>query len=269
MSQQHASLPKATLRTAVLSVPLALVPIIGPVAASWIGCRGARGGAVVAGLIVAGLWAGALWWVSGQSVNVSGTTVTLGPLAFLIPVVAGGLAAGGLLAQGRRATTVTGVLVLAVGTAWSGYQFGPVWTLVGEFGAQPQAVTNDPGGCPENLKKLYTAARLYADSWDDMLPPADVWMDRLSEYVGDENAMACPAVGDAKAGKHGYAMNRALGSKAIGEASNPQETPLYYDSSTLERNANDDVSSLPSPGRHGGKNNSVYLDGHVTGQARP
>lgn len=256
-------MPTALARTAVLSVPLALVPIIGPAAASWIGGRGAREGAIAAAVVAALLWTGALWWLSGQSVNVSGTTVALGPLLFLAPVISGGLVAGGLCAAGKRSYMAAALVVLAAGTSWSGYQFGPVWSLLGQFRTEPETAARDTGGCPDNLRKLYTASRLYADSWDDMLPPADVWMDRISEYVGDDSAMRCPAVGDAASGKHGYAMNRDMGSTAAGEAARPETTPLHYDSATLDRNANDAFTSLPRPGRHNGKNNAVYLDGHV------
>jgi prepilin-type processing-associated H-X9-DG protein len=40
---------------------------------------------------------------------------------------------------------------------------------------------------------------------------------------------------------------------------------MFYDSSNLARNATDPVSSLVLGGRHSGKNNFTYADGHVKG----
>ncbi|MBM3496343.1 MAG: hypothetical protein FJX72_18775, partial [Armatimonadetes bacterium] len=180
----------------------------------------------------------------------------------LAPSIAGGLIAGGMCAAGGRGPVSVGVVALAVGSAWSAYQIGPVWTLVSEFRPAAPMREADAGGCPDNLRKLHTAARLYADSWDDVLPPSEVWMDRISEYVGDEGAMRCPAVaGD----RYGYAMYDALGARVAGEVASPEREPLFYDSTAATRNGHDPFSSLPKPGRHDGSNNVVYLDGHTGG----
>ena len=45
----------------------------------------------------------------------------------------------------------------------------------------------------------------------------------------------------------------------------PDDTVMFYDSSNLARNATDPVSSLVLGGRHSGKNNFTYADGHVKG----
>lgn len=202
--------------------------------------------------------------------NVGGTSVSLGPLMLVIPAVVGGLLAGGLLATGQRGGTPIGIVVLVAGVAWTGFQFEPVVTLVREFKpAAPQQASANTGGCPENLKRLYTAARLYADSWDDMLPPPDVWMDRITEYAQDTSVFRCPAVAQGSADRYGYAMNRDAGARALWEISAPADVPAFYDSTSLGRNANDAYSSLPVPGRHGGSNNVVFLDGHVKAVESP
>jgi prepilin-type processing-associated H-X9-DG protein len=41
------------------------------------------------------------------------------------------------------------------------------------------------------------------------------------------------------------------------------KTPLAFDSSTLTKNAHDPMTSLPKPGRHGGRNNILFCDGHI------
>jgi prepilin-type processing-associated H-X9-DG protein len=269
MGDRRIGFPAAFVRTMLLSVPLVLIPVAGPFVAALLGGRGAGRSAAGAGMGAAALWVALLWWASGQSLMVGGTSVSLGPFLLLAPVIAGGLIGGGLCAAGGSAKVGVGVLVLLAGAVWSGVQVGPVWTLLSEFRPQQQAEAGDVGGCPDNLKKLYTAARLYADSWDDMLPPADVWMDRISEYVGDASALRCPSVAKGTEKQYGYAMNSALSGKVISGLGKQATTPLFYDSSSLGRNASDPVSSLPKPGRHGGRNNAVYLDGHVAEVGAP
>jgi prepilin-type processing-associated H-X9-DG protein len=58
-------------------------------------------------------------------------------------------------------------------------------------------------------------------------------------------------------------MNTALGGKKWKEVPDAAHTPLFYDSSDLAINAHDGFTSLPSPPRHEGHNNVVYLDGRI------
>lgn len=123
--------------------------------------------------------------------------------------------------------------------------------------------------CPENLKSLYLALSSYAQDWD-ALPPAENWLDNeeiASKIVKDE-WMHCPAVSDRQDAKFGYAYNEGLASKSLKgkplkEIPDGAKTPLIYDSTNLTKNAHDKITSLPEPGRHGGRNNILYCDGHV------
>ena len=72
----------------------------------------------------------------------------------------------------------------------------------------------------------------------------------------------------------GYALNDALAGKKLNLNGKPLKTlpnasttPLLYDSTNVSKNAHDAVASLPRPGRHGGRNNILYLDGHVAAVA--
>jgi prepilin-type processing-associated H-X9-DG protein len=269
MGARHVTLAGALLRTVLWSAPLIFVPIVGPVLASWLGARRAAGAVpLVVGTAVACCWSGGLWWASGQSVTVSGTTVTLGPLAFVIPVVAAGFVAGGAFAAGGRARASAGLIVGVVGLGWSAYQVGPVWSLAKQLRPAPAVKAADPM-CPGALKRLYTAARLYADSWDDTLPPAATWSARLAEFLPNGPAPACPAWGAASGEGPGYAMSDRVGGKAAGSFVAPGREPVFYDSATPGPSAHDPFASLPRPGRHAGANNVAYLDGHVAGVARP
>ena len=123
--------------------------------------------------------------------------------------------------------------------------------------------------CPANLASLYTAFKLYAES-NGALPDAANWEsnDELVSKVQRDEWLHCPAVSNRQDQKYGYAYNTAiagikLGGKKLAEIPNAATTPLLYDSTHLEKSAADAVTSLPRPGRHGGRNNILYCDGHV------
>lgn len=112
--------------------------------------------------------------------------------------------------------------------------------------------------CLSNLKQSSLALILYAGDENDRFAPRDHWMDASYPYTKTEAIWHCPTV---PKGAYGYAFNGALsGAKAPKDAAS---TPLVYDSVNPIRNASDLVASLPLPGRHKGKNNVGYADGHA------
>jgi len=260
MSDRPRRLPSALAATLLLSIPLVALPVAGPVFASWIGGRRAGANAWFAGLLTALLWGVGIWWVSGQTVKIGGTAVVLGPLSLLIPLVCAGFVAGGLFAIGGRPAVRSGLVILAGGMIWSGVQLRPVLTLLREFQPAPAVPNARDNTCPEHLKQLYNAAMLYSESWDGMLPPPDRWQDALKETLADASYAGCPALG---AAAHGYAMNDKLGGARVSDLTGADAEPLFYDSSLPGPNACDAFASLPAPGRHAGRNNVVYSDGHV------
>jgi prepilin-type processing-associated H-X9-DG protein len=139
----------------------------------------------------------------------------------------------------------------------------PYWAAAQQFQVnQTMDDSSRSKTCPENLKQLHKAVLLYADEWDGNLPPADHWMDLIKKNVPDDKQLHCPSI-DGQA-NFGYAMNAALGGKRWQEVKDAARTPLFYDSSDMQPNAHDAVTSLPSPGRHEGRNNVVYVDGRVS-----
>lgn len=64
----------------------------------------------------------------------------------------------------------------------------------------------------------------------------------------------------------GYAFNGKLSRAMFPDIKSPATLPFIYDSSNLRENANDAFASLPSPGRHDGKNNVLFADGKVKAQ---
>ena len=110
--------------------------------------------------------------------------------------------------------------------------------------------------CLSNVKQSALGLLQYTADADDRFPPRDLWMDATLPYVKSEANWHCPSV---PKGAYGYAFNAAL-SRAK-PPKDPAKTPLVYDSVSPIRNASDPVTSLPLPGRHGGKNTIAYADG--------
>lgn len=249
-----------------LSIVLGWLPVIGPLIAGFVGGRAARrvGVALGAALIPAVLWAGMLYGVSHSEFKVGETHIFPGPLGFLAPVTACALLAGALAGAGGRGARSAGAVILTVGLFWFVPKARDVWQVVEQIrSAQAPYEPEKNKTCPENLKQLYNAVMLYADSWDNTLPPAEIWMTAIKENVPKDEWLHCPEVAGAGGEHYGYAMNAALGGKRVSDMKDAAKTPLFYDSTDVKVDAHDAVSSLPKPGRHGGRNNILYLDGHV------
>jgi len=101
---------------------------------------------------------------------------------------------------------------------------------------------------------------MYGTDHDDLAPLRDSWMDATEPYHMDATVEHCPDVkGD---GLFGYAFN--AGVKSLNNAgSTDAATPLVYDSVNLAKNASDLATSMPQPGRHQGRDNVAYVDGHA------
>jgi len=117
--------------------------------------------------------------------------------------------------------------------------------------------------CISNVKVQSLANLMYSQDYDETFPGADKWMDYTTTYRKSEIYLHCPTVSRSVDEKYGYAYNQKLSRKQLATIAEPQTTPMLYDSSDLERNASDDVSSLPAPARHVGTNSVGYSDGHA------
>jgi prepilin-type processing-associated H-X9-DG protein len=115
--------------------------------------------------------------------------------------------------------------------------------------------------CLSNTKQQGLALTLYVEDNGGHYPPREAWKDLTRKYLVGETskyALRCPVLGE---GAFGYAFNSALSGQKVPPT--PETVPVVYDSSNLTRNASDRFASLPSPGRHKGKNNVGYADGHA------
>ncbi len=116
--------------------------------------------------------------------------------------------------------------------------------------------------CLTNLRQLAVAIDMYADDNTKMYPLAPQWMDATRPYVKSDDEFRCPTISIQKSGpRYGYALNSMIGRT---KPMRPQDLPLVFDSTLLNRNACGPITTLPRPGRHHGKSFVVYADGHTT-----
>jgi prepilin-type processing-associated H-X9-DG protein len=206
----------------------------------------------------------------------------IGPFITLCAVLFAGAITNGLLGgyvAGRRKlggqsvwsrSTFTTFLIIALFLGYAHTRIREVGKTASEI--LPTATKYEPEtnkDCPENLKSLYLAFASYAQDWD-ALPPADNWLDNeeIVSKVTKNEWLHCPAISNRQDDKFGYAFNaelsaRPMNGKPLKEMPNAATTPLLYDSTNLAKNAQDKTTSLPRPGRHSGRNNILYCDGHV------
>jgi prepilin-type processing-associated H-X9-DG protein len=118
--------------------------------------------------------------------------------------------------------------------------------------------------CAEHMKQLGLAALMYAEDFDNRVPPSGRWVDRIYSYVKNDEGtkqelFQCPA---APRLDYGYAMNRAMSSENENSVAEPDTTVLIFESDSGGRNAE---GSLPDVARtrHFGTSNFCYSDGHV------
>ena len=147
-------------------------------------------------------------------------------LAVISWLIAGMLYRGpsGLIAPALISTVALGCLVV-----------GPIWISANAASSMTARVAK--------LKTLHQATMLYAEDHSEMLPPANYWMDSISNRVTEE---------DFTLGKHlfppltGYhvAMNLDLSSKALTNIESHDDVILFFVSYKQERNASDPLSSI-------------------------
>jgi prepilin-type processing-associated H-X9-DG protein len=117
--------------------------------------------------------------------------------------------------------------------------------------------------CTSNLRQIGTAMRMYVEDHDGWFMPKVGWMDRLAPYTRNTEILLCPTLEKERPSTYAYAMNGALSTKLFAKLPLAPETPFAYDSDQYARNAFDEVTSLPRPGRHKSGNNVGYADGHA------
>lgn len=116
--------------------------------------------------------------------------------------------------------------------------------------------------CRENLKQLSAALTLYAQDWDDTLPPAPHWGDltALALRPGTEDSVfRCPS----RSSAYGYALSANLAGRPRSEVLFPGHTVMLLEADGASRNAIGGRRSLPEPPPH-----AIALVALLEGQVR-
>jgi hypothetical protein len=132
--------------------------------------------------------------------------------------------------------------------------------------------------CLDNVRQTATAMQAYSQDYDERLPLTASWQEGIGAYVENAGAkqktvLRCPTVQVANPQGYGYAFNSKLAGKPASKIASPTVAQIVYDSTSLQRDATDPVTSLPSPGRHRARgfrqragtlvNIMGYVDGHA------
>ncbi len=120
--------------------------------------------------------------------------------------------------------------------------------------------------CLSNCKQMALGTLMYAQDYDETLPPKDAaWQPLLASYIKNGKVFQCPS---ALAEPASYAMNVEILGKKLKKISEPEAVSLLFDANASS------PSALAAPTevayRHGGKRwgNVAFLDGHAKAQSK-
>lgn len=112
--------------------------------------------------------------------------------------------------------------------------------------------------CLSNVKQLALGLNAYAEDADGRYPVKNHWTQASSKYWKGDGVWRCLSL---PAGEFGYAFNSKLSAAKVPEPSG--SAILVFESTTLTPNAFDPFLTFPNPGRHRGRGNLAYADGHA------
>ena len=148
-------------------------------------------------------------------------------LGSLVGLVVGIMAIGSIR---RHRLAGQGIAITGISVSAAGLLIGPaVMTgLVAAIVVPSLAVARENAvnnAALLSLRELTATARAYAAEHDDALPPADDWVNELRRMRGTLNVTSPMAP---QAGR-GYAMNRNLSGRRIGDLAVPSLTVLFFE----------------------------------------
>ena len=154
----------------------------------------------------------------------------------------------------------------AIYAFWSWLQIGALWflsvsLLVGNLPNLKDSAKRVH--CMSNIKQLCRGMLMYAEDFDQRLPPADAWYPATRSYVGEE--FQCPSA----TAPWSYAMNSRASSLRVAPdpdapeevSRGPSEMVLLFEADARLPNASGGPEWLVF--RHQGKTNIGFADGHV------
>jgi prepilin-type processing-associated H-X9-DG protein len=114
--------------------------------------------------------------------------------------------------------------------------------------------------CTSNLKQLELGVQMYAQDWDQKLPPATRWATLAEPYIRNSAIYHCPSAES----PYSYASNRALSGISLNDVYDDAATVVHlFESNAVLLNAHGGQEALADDTRHYGGLNFGFLDGHV------
>lgn len=155
-----------------------------------------------------------------------------------------------------------GALLAPCGALWAQGQAKPgepknVNPLAAIFGRARENTRRS--SCQSNLKQIGLGIVQYAQDYDELMPPAREWIDRLQPYVKSEAVFNCPSLPAGK--RYGYALNAKAAAKSFALFDSPSQTVAVYETQILKRSAFGMGEFRAN--RHLGGANFTFIDGHV------
>lgn len=117
------------------------------------------------------------------------------------------------------------------------------------------------------LKMQGSALNMYAADFDDVLPPASLWMDGASPYLEPE-ALEVPFVG-AGSQSFGYAFNAGISSFDLTTIADVTNAPMTFESVLTNRNAAGSSGDVIPPDAADKKVGICFVDGHASREKHP
>ncbi len=114
--------------------------------------------------------------------------------------------------------------------------------------------------CINHLKQISNATLMYADDYDDKLPPAVKWSELLYPYTKSKRVFRCPEAPVPKL--NSYALNSKVAGLKLTYIKSPDEVVIWFDSNPGSNLAGGPELLPPLP-RHTNGDNICFADGHV------
>jgi prepilin-type processing-associated H-X9-DG protein len=120
--------------------------------------------------------------------------------------------------------------------------------MASDMGGPRQAA--EKTACLSNVKQLALGNIIYANDYDDKMPPSDHWKADIMPYVKKVEIFHCPE--DKRAGAISYRMSDLLSRVSSTAIAEPAGTIMIYEGESGEFNP-----------RHAGRGSVGYADGHA------
>ncbi|MCX6367396.1 MAG: prepilin-type N-terminal cleavage/methylation domain-containing protein [Armatimonadetes bacterium] len=132
----------------------------------------------------------------------------------------------------------------------------PIFAQSREHSKRPQ--------CLSNAKQFGVGIMMYAQDYDQHLPPAEKWMTVTQPYTKNKALYVCPVVKkESPKTVASYAMDTRLSGKSLNKLKGLANQALAYDSTRTDWDAADPGQTFAPRHSEGKQGSLVFADGHA------